>query len=155
MKIFTKKGFTLVELMIVMVVMGIISAIASPNFRQFMAERRLNGAARMVLSDLMLARQQAVVKNNNFKVFFSTNHNYTILDDGNNDGSAGTGETSTSRDIHQDYYDVTFAATANPVFSPRGTSTGWTTVTLTSAVTGGSKQVRVNLTGRVRIVDIP
>ena len=91
MKIDKKRGFTLVELMIVIAVIAIISAIAAPNFTTYMAQRRLNGAARMVMSDLIAARQKAVTQNNQFRVIFSGNQ-YTILDDDDNDGSADGGE---------------------------------------------------------------
>ena len=156
MKIFNKTGFSLLELMIVLAIMGILSAIAAPNFMHYMAERRLSGAARMVMSDLMAARQKAVSQNNNFKVFFNaSNHQYTILDDDDNDGTADTGEATEVRDIQTDYYDVTLSASANPIFTPRGTSTNGTKVTLSSTKTGVSKYVRVAWTGRVKIADTP
>jgi type IV fimbrial biogenesis protein FimT len=122
----------------------------------YLAERRLNGAARQVMSDLMSARHKAVSQSHEFKVFFNgDSHSCTILDDTDGDGTADTGEATESRDLHPDYYDVTFTATANPVFRPRGTASG-TTVTLTSSrITGVSKCVKVASTGRVKIDDCP
>lgn len=150
MKRLNKAGFTLIELMIVIAIIGIVSAIAAPNFRTYMAERRLSGAARMVMSDLMAARQKAVTQNNRFSVTFSGTQ-YTILDDDNDNGSTDSGEMTEVRNIQTDYYDVTIPnVTANPVFYPRGTASG-TSVTLTSSKTGKSKKVVVALTGRVKI----
>jgi type IV fimbrial biogenesis protein FimT len=164
MKIFKKSGFSLMELMITIAIIGIVSAVAAPNFIHYMAERRLNGAARMVMSDLMSARQKAVSHNNNFKIFFNANQReYTILDDDNNDGSitASPSEATEVRDIGKDYYDVTLSnpdqpanSPTNPIFYPRGTAFG-TTVKLTSARTGTSKYVKVASTGRVKIDDSP
>jgi type IV fimbrial biogenesis protein FimT len=155
MKTLKKNGFTLLELLIVIAIMAIVSTIAVPRVTYYMAERRLNGAARMVMSDLMMARQKAVTQNNRFKVFFNTNnHGYTILDDDNGDGTASTGEAVEAKDIHPEYYDVTFSASANPVFSPRGTAFG-ATVTLNSSKTGGYRCVMVHLTGRVKIDTCP
>jgi len=142
MKIFEKSGFSLMELMIVVAVMGIVSAIAAPNYIDYMANERLKGAARMVMSDLMLARAKAVTQNINVTVAFTSNYSYTITGD------------ATARDIRNDYYDVTFSASANPIFYPRGT-TGGTTVTLTSARTGASKCVMAASTGRVKIDACP
>ena len=152
---FKKEGFSLLELLIVLAIMAIVSAIAAPNFMNYLAERRLNGAARQVMSDLMSARQKAVSQGHEFRVFFNgDNHSYTILDDTNSNGTADTGEATEGRDLHPDYYDVTFTSTANPIFYPRGTAWG-TTVTLSSSRTGVSKYVKVASTGRVKIDDVP
>ena len=69
MKTLKKNGFSLLELMIAIAIMAIISAIAIPQMANYLAERRLNGAARMVMSDLMMARQRAVSQNNRSKLF--------------------------------------------------------------------------------------
>jgi type IV fimbrial biogenesis protein FimT len=143
-----KRGFTLVEMMIVIAVLAIIAAIAAPNFQTYMAQRRLNGAARLVMTDLMDARMKAVSENNQFKVFFLDTHQYKVLDDENNNGTEDTGETSVTKDIQSNYPGVTLSASAHPIFYPRGTAWG-TTVTLTN--TSGSKSVSVSTAGRVKI----
>jgi type IV fimbrial biogenesis protein FimT len=155
MKTLKKNGFSLLELMIVVGVMAIISAIALPRLEDYLAERRLNGAAQTVMADMMMARQKAVTQNNAFKIIFSINHHgYTILDDDNGDGSITTGEAVEAKDIQTEYYDVAFNASADPVFSPRGTAFG-TTVTLTSARTGQSRCFTVASTGRVKTISCP
>ena len=143
-----KRGFTLVEMMIVIALLAIIAAIAAPNFQTYMAQRRLNGAARQVMTDLMDARMKAVSENNQFKVFFLDTHQYKVLDDENNNGTEDTGEASVTKDIQSNYPGVTLSASAHPIFYPRGTAWG-TTVTLTN--TSGSKSVSVSTAGRVKI----
>ncbi len=156
MKSLSREGFSLIELMIAIAIMGIMAGIATPYFKTFMAQRRLNGAARQIMSDLMLARQRAVSQNNEFKLFFDVNnYQYTILDDDDNDGTADSGEATEVRNIHTEYYDVTFSASGNPIFNPRGTANSLRTVTLTSSGTGTSKYVKVAITGRVKIDDTP
>lgn len=135
-------GFTLIEVMIVIALISILAAIAAPNFRNYMIQRRLNGAARQVMSDLMFARMQAVSKDKNFQVTFSGT-SYTIVD-------VATGETVVTKNIQTDYYDVSLSSNNNPIFLPRGTATSLPTITLTNA--GGSKSVCVALTGRVKVV---
>jgi len=79
MEIFRNNSFTLIELLIVIAIMGIMAAMAVPSYQTFMAQRRLNGAARQVMSDLMAARMKAITQNNEFKVFFlADGHQYQI-----------------------------------------------------------------------------
>lgn len=144
-----EKGFTLLELMIVIMLIGVIAAIALPGFQGWMIKNRLNGAARQVMTELMETRSKAVSRNNRFRVFFINDHQYTILDDRNNNNTVDTGEPTLTRDIHADYFDVHFTATANPIFYPRGTAFG-TTVTLRNGA-GGEKRVTVSTAGRVKI----
>ena len=144
-----ESGFTLVESVVVMATFGILTAIAIPTFISMMPKYRLNGAARQVMGDLMAARMKAVNENNRFRVFFlGDNHQYKILDDDNNNNAEDSGEWTDTKDIQHEYSDVTFSATANPIFYPRGTA-GGSTITLTNSV--GSKKVTVAITGRVEI----
>jgi Tfp pilus assembly protein FimT len=141
--------------MIVVVIIGIVLSIAAPYYIDYLAEQRLKGAARMVMSDLMAARQKAVTTNQKVKVSFGGTHVYGIWNDADNNGTVADNEgDNLAMDIYPSYYDVTFSASANPVFSARGTAS-MATVTLTSARTGRSKYVKVAITGRVKTDDTP
>jgi type IV fimbrial biogenesis protein FimT len=149
MSIYSKQsGFTLVEMLIAIAISLVLSGVAISNYIEWLPKSRLNGAARQVMGDLMWARMQAVSQNNNFRVFFLNNHEYQILDDDDNDNAADTGEWTETKDIQQEYYDVVFSATANPIFYPRGTAWG-STITLSNSA--GTADVKVAISGRVKI----
>jgi len=144
----SKKGFTLVELMIVITVMALLFAIGAPTFQTYRTQSRLKGATQQVASDLMAARMQAIKENNRFKVSLINNHQYTILDDNNNNGAADSGEATQTSDIQIEYYDVTMISNNSPIFLPNGTAANMATITLTNPA--GSRNVTVAITGRVK-----
>lgn len=147
MKKFNKMGFSMIEMVIVLAIMGIVSAIAAPNFMRYMAERRLNGAARMVMSDLMNARMLAVTLGRNVRVTFSTSASASYIYDAT--GTPATRNVQTSFG----YHDVSVSANNNPTFTPTGRLSGITpcTATLTSAALTQTKTLTVSSVGRVVI----
>jgi type IV fimbrial biogenesis protein FimT len=143
-------GFTLMEMMVVLAVMAVVSAIAIPSFMSLLPAMRVNGAARQVMGDLMDARMEAVKQNHEFKVFFLNNHEYKILDDNDNDGiDDGGAEISRTIDIQDNYSDVTLSDTGDPIFSPKGTATALSAITVQNS--SGSKTVSISIAGRVKV----
>lgn len=55
-----RNGFTMIELLVVMVLLGILATIAAPSFNDQFARRRLEGVATDLSTDLQFARTQAV-----------------------------------------------------------------------------------------------
>lgn len=55
-----RPGFTLVELVIVLSVAAVLSAVAVPTFAAMLARQRLKAAAHHLQADLSLARQEAL-----------------------------------------------------------------------------------------------
>jgi type IV fimbrial biogenesis protein FimT len=56
-------GFTLLELMIVVGIIGVVMAIAVPSLSETIKNERLTSATNGLLSDIMLARSKAVGRN--------------------------------------------------------------------------------------------
>lgn len=145
-------GFTLLELMVSMAIMGVLAGIAIPNYISYLPKARLNGAASTVMADLMAARMKAVKLGKRTKAFFIDTHQYKICDDANGDGTVADGEGDVFlRDIQSEFSDVTFSSTNNPIFHPRGTATNLATVTFQNS--SGTKSLTVNIAGTVRIID--
>ena len=81
-----RAGFTLIEMMIVVVVMGLAMMIAVPRFRAS-SKTKARMAATMLTSDLELARTKAMAHRAQVRVVFNTATNeYTGYLDFNRDG---------------------------------------------------------------------
>lgn len=58
-----QRGFTLIELMTTVTVLVILSLVAVPSFREFVANQRVRNASFELMSALTLARSKAIVQN--------------------------------------------------------------------------------------------
>lgn len=148
---FNHRGFTVVELEVVIFIIAILILIAIPTLIGRLPHNRLIGASRQIMADLMWARSEAVSQHNRFRIFFLNNHQYIILDDDNSNNSIDLDEWTVTKDIQNDYQGVIFypIPSKNPIFNPRGTASEFTTITLKNR--SGVKNVVINITGRVRI----
>lgn len=70
MKLFLHQGFSLPELIIVLGIIVLMSAIAAPTVSSFMPGIRLNGSARNLTADLREAQEKAVTEQNQYLVRF-------------------------------------------------------------------------------------
>jgi prepilin-type N-terminal cleavage/methylation domain-containing protein len=82
----TEAGFSFVELMVVIALIGILSAISLPSFLRTLPEKRLKNAARNLYADMQKARLLAVRKNKKVPVKFitSVSPGYYYFDDNDN-----------------------------------------------------------------------
>lgn len=55
-----EKGFTLIELMVSLVVVGILLLVAVPNFGNFVAQSRVDSVKNKLVSSIALARSEAI-----------------------------------------------------------------------------------------------
>ena len=93
------KGFTLLELLVVLAVCGILTAIGTPHVLTWMDNTRLRSAVMGLFTDLQHARMVAVRVNRNVVVAFNTDEDgqvdgtYTIfVDDGKRKSTLWTRE---------------------------------------------------------------
>lgn len=81
MKIANTKGFTLIEVLIVLAILGIVGAIASYNFQHYRYNADLRTMARELQSDIAKTKQDAVSRGVCYNMTISPHtvgNNYTI-----------------------------------------------------------------------------
>ena len=71
-----QSGFTLIEMMVVIVIISIIASVAIPSFSSFFDRYRLRGAADALFGDLQAARMEAIRNNSTVYVNFATGANW-------------------------------------------------------------------------------
>jgi type II secretion system protein H len=78
-KVTTTRGFSLVEVLVVIAILAVVLAIAAPNFTAYRDNTNLREAARSISSDMQLAKQRAVSESRNYLINFDEAANtYTL-----------------------------------------------------------------------------
>jgi prepilin-type N-terminal cleavage/methylation domain-containing protein len=73
------KGFSLIELLVVVTLIGIIAAVAGLNLVNYTKNRNLRSAARYVVSDFALCKERAISESTTYRMTFVNGGNgYTI-----------------------------------------------------------------------------
>lgn len=72
-----RRGFTIVELLIVMAVAAILVVIAAPNLRDFLRIQRLKSVNAQVITDIQLTRSEAVARGRMARIHFQRNGSLT------------------------------------------------------------------------------
>ncbi len=66
-----KKSFTVIELIMVIVIVGILAALAIPRFSSFYYIK-FNGAMKKVISDIRYVQQLAISRHESYNIIFNT-----------------------------------------------------------------------------------
>ena len=79
-----ERGFTMVEILIVMVILGILATLAVPNTRQLFSKDKLRASTTLVTSSLYLARMKAVNDGVPYGVQFNNDGTFYVASDPKN-----------------------------------------------------------------------
>ena len=159
MQLTTPKGFSLIELIIVMAIIGIVAAIASPSFYKYRQNTNLKEATRELAGDITYYKQVAVSENVRYRIAFDQAANtYTIKKE--SPANSGTyvdlstkspGSVSSSVIIMGSPNDPSFTGgVAYITFQPRGTMSAGT-VWLQHTSRLSTSTITTNLMGRVNV----
>lgn len=148
-------GFSLIELLMVICVLTLISAIATPNLMKWRSNAKLRGAASNLKGDMELAKLKAIQVNDTVFVHFTEN-GYQVFkdDDGLTSGEYDPGEDLYSdrtlpAGVKVDLAKTKFGGGVSALFMGRGTALAGSAVLVNGK--GTEKTVTVNSLGRITI----
>jgi len=149
----SERGFTVVELLTVIGIMLVITAIATPSFYYWLPTYRLSAGARQIAADLQLARMKAISQNTRYRLSFTAANIYEMQkDDAGFDVAPGHGSVKLPEGIT-----VTGSPFNTSVFQSRGTASITQTITLTNkgpsetADDENTRLVCIKTVGRIKI----
>jgi prepilin-type N-terminal cleavage/methylation domain-containing protein len=95
-----KDGFTLVELLIAFIILGIATAIAIPGFARWLPNYRLKSATRGLYANMQLAKMGAIRDRGEWAVFFNAGGgSYQVISGGADRDYETPGDNTTEKTI--------------------------------------------------------
>lgn len=113
-----RRGFTLPEMMLVVVIIGIMAAMAGPRLFRWIQVAGQRGAANQVIADLQYARVQAVRQGQTVSLRIDNSKQYRVTVD---DGQGNVVRTLKTMNMALTYRDATLDPTSGRIgFDSRG-----------------------------------
>jgi len=143
-----RTGFSLIEVLITIVLIGILTAFLTPRIATTMQHARVNRAANTIAADLELTFAMAARERQPVRLTTTNATTYTI-----SDRIGGTVRATRNLGVTSEYRldSLTFAPGTIDVF-PNGVSTAALTVAVTA--NGYTRQVTMSRGGQIRVVPL-
>ena len=95
-----QSGFTMLELLITVAIIGVAAGLAMPDLISFMANYRLKGAANQLYSDMQYTKINAIKQNKNWAIVFDAGAGkYYICSDQGGDGSWALDQNTIEKEV--------------------------------------------------------
>jgi type IV fimbrial biogenesis protein FimT len=130
-------GFTLIELMVVIMVLAVLMSIALPNFQAMIKSARIRTAAEAVTNGLQKARGEAIARNTNVEFVLAADTSWTV--------QLAGGATIESRPASEGSADVT--TTVSPAGATKVTFNNLGRVAANADASASLTDVTTSITG--------
>ena len=144
----SRKGFTLVELMITIALLAIVATIGGLNLHAYTLDRNLKSAAREIVSDFFVYRARAVSEGKTYRIAFDIDGNSYVIQPG-----SSTPVTRSPLAFGSDIRIIaaSFGAGRAVNFLARGTVSPFGNIELVNSRQSNAI-IKVNITGRTYVI---
>ncbi len=146
-----KKGFSLTELMVVIGIFAVVTAMAVPALNHYSANTNLRTAARAIASDIFMVKEKAISEDRQYRITYNAATGSYTIEQGTHSGTPYT--TIQVKSVTAAASDAKISAITflnqQIVFQTRGTVTSGN-LTLANRL-GSTATITVNTVGRTYV----